>query len=168
MKFRRVLALACAAAAAFCYSSPAQTFSPESVPGSQPTAGWVRLTSPTQVSIPAGKSTTVDLHFVIAPKLHINSHTPPLETLIPTRLAITEVPGLKVSGIDFPAGEPFTLPIDPTVKLDVYTGEFVLKAHVISLPGSHLLQGVLRYQACDNAACYPPKTLPFAISLVAH
>jgi hypothetical protein len=22
------------------------------------------------------------------------------------------------------------------------------------------MHGVLRYQACDNAACYPPKTVP--------
>ncbi len=31
---------------------------------------------PEQVTIPAGKPTTIALHFRIAPGLHINSHTP--------------------------------------------------------------------------------------------
>jgi hypothetical protein len=25
------------------------------------------------------------------------------------------------------------------------------------VPGKYEMRGVLRYQACDNAACYPPK-----------
>ncbi len=28
------------------------------------------------------------------------------------------------------------------------------------LPGKYVLRGNLKYQACDNAACYPPKQLP--------
>jgi hypothetical protein len=28
------------------------------------------------------------------------------------------------------------------------------------LPGKYAFHGTLRYQACDNAACYPPKTTP--------
>ncbi|HWZ12472.1 MAG TPA: protein-disulfide reductase DsbD domain-containing protein [Acidobacteriaceae bacterium] len=162
---RCMLMIACFAAAIVV---SAQTIPTASVPGPTKTTSWVKLVSPQEVSIPAGKAAIVELHFVIAPKLHINSHTPSSETLIPTRLAVTEVPGLKIASVDFPAGEPFVFPIDPTTKLDVYTGEFVLKAHVIAQPGSHLLQGVLHYQACDNAACYPPKTLPLAVSLVAR
>lgn len=160
---RLILAIAGIAAAAICQPAVAQ------IPAARPpSTAWVRLTSPQEVSIPAGKSAIVELHFVISPKLHINSHTPTSETLIPTRLAVTEVPGMKVAAIDFPAGQPFAFPIDPTTKLDVYTGEFILKAHVTAQPGSHLLQGVLRYQACDNDACYPPKTLPVAISVFAQ
>ena len=39
---------------------------------------------PEQVSIPAQKSTTVDLHFRVADGLHINSHTPREKSLIAT------------------------------------------------------------------------------------
>jgi hypothetical protein len=28
------------------------------------------------------------------------------------------------------------------------------------LPGKYVFRGELKYQACDNAACYPPKKLP--------
>ena len=161
MHRRALLTIAGLAAAIF---QPAVAQIPATKP---PSASWVRFTAPQEVSIQAGKSAIVELHFTILPKLHINSHTPTSETLIPTRLAVTEVPGMKVSAIDFPAGQPFSFPIDPTTKLDVYTGDFVLKAHINAQPGSHLLEGVLHYQACDNAACYPPKTLPVAVSVFA-
>jgi hypothetical protein len=29
------------------------------------------------------------------------------------------------------------------------------------------VNGTLRYQACDNASCYPPKTLPVQILFTA-
>jgi hypothetical protein len=32
-------------------------------------------------------------------------------------------------------------------------------------PGKYVIHGVLRYQACDNAACYPPKTLPVSFDV---
>jgi hypothetical protein len=28
------------------------------------------------------------------------------------------------------------------------------------LPAEYAVHGTLKYQACDNAACYPPKRLP--------
>ena len=28
------------------------------------------------------------------------------------------------------------------------------------VPGKYAMRGTLRYQACDNAQCFPPKTLP--------
>jgi hypothetical protein len=28
------------------------------------------------------------------------------------------------------------------------------------VPGKYAVRGTLRYQACDNAQCFPPKTLP--------
>lgn len=39
---------------------------------------------PEQVTVPAGKASDITLHFRIAPGLHINSHTPKDEFLIPT------------------------------------------------------------------------------------
>jgi hypothetical protein len=34
-------------------------------------------------------------------------------------------------------------------------------------PGGHLLQGALRYQACDANVCLPPRKIPVAVSLQA-
>jgi uncharacterized ParB-like nuclease family protein len=111
-------------------------------------------------TIAANKPATVLLHFHVDSGFHINSHTPKSEMLIATKIAIGEGEGIKVQTVDFPAGQPYSFSFEPQTKLDVYTGDVVLTAHVVAQPGQRNLIGVLRYQACDQAACYPPKTLP--------
>lgn len=111
-------------------------------------------------SIPASKTATVNLHFRVDPGFHINSHTPKSDMLIPTRLVVATVPGdPEVTAVDFPAGVPFAFAFEPKQKLDVYQGDVVLVAHVKAAPGQHSIKAELHYQACDQAACYPPKTL---------
>lgn len=110
--------------------------------------------------IAANKPAVIALHFHVEPGFHINSHTPKSEMLIPTRIAIGEGDGIKVQTVDFPVGHPYSFSFDPGTKLDVYTGDVTLTAHVVAQPGQRSLVGILRYQACDTAACYPPKTLP--------
>jgi hypothetical protein len=122
---------------------------------------------PEQISIPAQKSTAVDLHFRVADGLHINSHTPREKSLIPTNLAVAETESLRVTAVDFPSGVDYSFAFDPSEKLSVYTGEFTLKAHISAPAGNHMLEGMLRYQACDTKSCYPPKTIPVAVNVIA-
>ena len=134
---------------------------------SRQTGSNVEFLFPEQVSIAAKQPATVDLHFRIKQGLHINSHTPHAKSLIPTNLALVEGPGMKVSAVDFPPGADFAFAFNPKEKLNIYTGDFVLKAHLTVAPGDHLLQGALRYQACDSNSCYPPKTIPVAVDVIA-
>ncbi len=122
---------------------------------------------PEQVTVAAGKPQTVELHFRVADGLHINSHTPRVKSLIRTELIVAEVPGLSVEAVDFPPGTDFALAMAPNDKLSVYTGEFVLKAHVKAAAGDHLLEGALRYQACDANECYPPRKASVAVDVIA-
>jgi len=121
---------------------------------------------PEQVTVAAGKPTEVALHFRIAPGLHINSHTPREEFLIPTTLSIPEGAGARLLDASYPAGTDFTLPLDPKNKLSVYTGEFVIQARIVAEPGNHLVEASLRFQACDKSQCLPPKTIPVAFNVV--
>lgn len=121
---------------------------------------------PEQVSVPAGKSTALALHFRIREKLHINSHTPRAEYLIPTVFSIPESSGVRLAGATYPAGADFTLPVDPGEKLSVYTGEFTIDARIVATPGDHLVEAKLHYQACDQNACMPPKTITVPIDVV--
>jgi hypothetical protein len=121
---------------------------------------------PEQITVTAGKPTTIALHFRIAPGLHINSHTPREDELIPTFLAIPEGSGVRLDGAIYPPGADFTLPLDPKTKLSVYTGEFIIQARVVASAGEHLVEARLRYQACDNNACMPPKTITAAIDVI--
>ena len=121
---------------------------------------------PEQVSVPVGKPSQVALHFRIAQGLHINSHTPSDEFLIPTEFSIPDGLGVRLDAATYPAGTVMTLPIDPTTKLSVYTGEFIIQARIVATAGNHLVQGKLHYQACDNNQCMPPKTITVAIDVI--
>ena len=121
---------------------------------------------PEQVSVPGGKAATIALHFKIAQGLHINSHTPREKELVPTTLSIPETSGVRLEQASYPAGADFTLPLDPKEKLNVYTGEFTIQARIVASPGDHLVEAKLRYQACDESACMPPKTITVPIDVI--
>jgi hypothetical protein len=126
----------------------------------------VRYLFPEQVTVQAGKSSPVELHFRIAQGLHINSHNPSSEFLIPTVFSIPDSEKVKLKTADYPSGAFITLPSDPKNKLSVYTGEFIIQAKIVAPQGNHLVQGKLRYQACNNSQCLPPKTISVPIDVI--
>jgi DsbC/DsbD-like thiol-disulfide interchange protein len=123
---------------------------------------------PEQITLRAGKPAKIELHFRIAPGLHINSHNPSAEELIPTTLSIPEDSGVRLEWAVYPAGTEFALPIDPKTKLNVYTGEFAIQARIVATAGNHLVEARLRYQACDDNVCMPPKTIKAAIDVIGN
>jgi hypothetical protein len=126
----------------------------------------VQYLYPEQVTVPAGKPSAIALHFRIQQNLHINSHTPREQYLIPTVFSIPESSGVRLAGATYPAGADFTLPVDPSEKLSVYTGEFTINARIVATPGDHLVEAKLHYQACDQNACMPPKSITVPIDVV--
>jgi hypothetical protein len=106
------------------------------------------------------------LHFRIAEGLHINSHTPKQEELIPTDFSIPAGAGVRLLGASYPAGSDITLPADLKTKLNVYTGEFSIETQIVAMPGNHLVVARLRYQACSQTECLPPKSIPVAIDVI--
>ncbi len=117
--------------------------------------------------VPAGKQSVVELHFKVLDGYHVNSHTPKSEFLIPTTLEAKAAEGVKAGVPVYAPGREFSFAFSPEEKLDVYTGDFMVKLPVTSAWGAHTIAGSLRYQACDKAACYPPKTLAVEIPLTA-
>jgi DsbC/DsbD-like thiol-disulfide interchange protein len=126
--------------------------------------GHVTLLSDS-VNLSAERVQTVELRFRIDPGFHINSHTPKDELLIPTELKLDSANGVQVVGEQYPAGSPFHLAVGNGETLDVYQGEFRVTVKLSATQGAKDLTGALRYQACDNAACFPPKTLPVKVAL---
>lgn len=121
---------------------------------------------PEQVTVPAGKPSEIALHFRVVAGMHINSHTPKDDFLIPTTFSIPSGSGVEFKSASYPAGTVMALPVDPTTKLSVYTGEFEIRARVVATAGNHLVQGQLHFQACDNNQCLPPKTITVAIDVI--
>jgi Disulphide bond corrector protein DsbC len=147
---------------AFCQEDPLTSSSHQSVLKTQA----VEYLYPEQVSVPAGKTSPVTLHFRIQQNLHINSHAPRSEYLIPTVFSVPETSGVKLADAAYPPGADFTLPADPGQKLSVYTGDFTIQAKIVSTPGNHLVEAKLRYQACDQTQCLPPKTITVPIDVI--
>ncbi len=119
------------------------------------------------VEVKAGHEQVVELRFRVDEGYHINSHTPKDELLIPTVLTLTTGgrTGVDVRGEEYPAGSAFRLQIGEGETLDVYQGEFRVRVRMIADPGSSTLTGALHYQACDKAACFPPRTLPVQVAV---
>jgi hypothetical protein len=118
-------------------------------------------------SVPAARRAMLELRFQIVPGFHINSHTPKSELLIPTTLNLEPETGVKPGAPVYPAGQLYSFPSVPGEKLDVYAGNFIIRLPVMATPGDHTMDATLKYQACDNASCYPPKSLPIKIVFTA-
>lgn len=116
------------------------------------------------IEVAAGKPEIVELRFRVDEGFHVNSHTPKDELLIPTMLKLDNTTGVKVVGVEYPAGSPFKLSGDGQT-LDVYQGEFRVRLRVVVPKGQSTLKGGLRYQACDSASCFPTRTLPVDVPI---
>jgi DsbC/DsbD-like thiol-disulfide interchange protein len=120
-----------------------------------------------QQEVAAGKRSVLELHFRVVDGFHVNSHTPKSELLIPTQITLQPAAGVKAEALEYPAGTTYSFSFDPTEKLEVYSGAFTVKLPIVAAAGAHTVDGTLRYQACDHAACYPPKNLPVQIIFTA-
>jgi DsbC/DsbD-like thiol-disulfide interchange protein len=114
-------------------------------------------------TLAANKPATVELRFQIVTGYHVNSHTPKSEFLIPTAVTLQPAAGVKAGALQYPHGMPYSFASDPNTKLDVYAGTFTVKLPVVASAGEHSIDGTLKYQACDNASCYPPRSVPLKI-----
>jgi hypothetical protein len=121
------------------------------------------------VTAPRTEQTKVELNFRVAQGFHINSNTPKSEFLIPTKLSIDVPTDITLGKTEYPAGQDLSFPFQPDEALNVYTGDFTVTVAVHPLksvvPGKYVMHGVLRYQACDNAQCFPPKVLPVSFDV---
>jgi DsbC/DsbD-like thiol-disulfide interchange protein len=158
-------ALVIAAPGIFPTPTPAQQVGNLDQPATKPKSFVVYAAE--QQQVPAGKRSILELHFRVVDGFHVNSHTPKSELLIPTRITLQPATGVKQETVEYPAGTSYSFSFDPSEKLDVYSGDFTVKLPVIAEAGAHTMDAALRYQACDHAACYPPKTLPVQIIFTA-
>jgi hypothetical protein len=92
---------------------------------------------------------------------HVNSSTPADDYLVPLTLTWNASP-LEVREIVYPKPklESSVLSAKP---LSVYTGDFEIVTR-FGVPakaplGASVITGKLRYQACTNSSCLPPKTV---------
>lgn len=134
-----------------------------------PAEHHVTFAAPKKVAVAAGRPAIVEFDFRVGQGLHINTNMPRSEFLIPTRLRFMPPTDIAVGKVEYPAGEELVLSFSKE-KLSVYTGDFKVKAQVSAsrsaTTGPYTVHGELKYQACNDKACFPPKTLPVAFNIV--
>jgi len=123
----------------------------------------VTALTPDPVRVIAGKSAPVTLNFRVNNGFHINSNKPNSEILIPTELKLDPPSQLMVADVTYPPGEMLSIPI-VNEKISVYSGDFQIGARVLAVraisPGTYRVRGMLRFQACNDRQCFPPRTTP--------
>ena len=126
--------------------------------------GHVQLLSD-NVEVIAGAPHRVQLWFRVEDGFHINSHAPKDQLMIPTRLELKSAGGVKVLDEQYPAGASFRLKMGGGELLSVYQGKFPVSVRLVAPKGESTLNGVLHYQACGAASCYPPQSLAVSVAL---
>lgn len=129
----------------------------------------VTYEAPPLTSVDRGHLGGVNLQFRVAQGYHINSNQPKQDYLKKTELHFDAPTDIAIVGVTYPEGTDRSFPFAPNEKLNVYTGDFNVRVLVrplkTVLPTRYAVHGFLKYQACDNAACYPPKQLPISFEI---
>lgn len=97
---------------------------------------------------------------------HVNSNKPLEEYLIPLKLTWTSTGALQAGAIAYPT--PTTEKFEFAEKpLSIYSGNFDVVAHFKVASNAHsgpgAATGKLRYQACNDRACFAPKTVDITV-----
>ena len=114
-----------------------------------------------------GKTATVVVKASLPSGYHANTNKPTEAYLIPMTLKWTAGP-LELDSVEYPKGglEKYSFSDKP---LSVVTGDFSIttkfKVPAAAASGPAAQNGTLRYQACDNKACYPPKNVPVSFTV---
>ena len=132
----------------------------------QPVANSV-LTAQAPPHTALKKSGEAEIKVVVSlkPGYHVNSNKPADDYLIPLRLSFDTTP-LEAMSVQFPQPkmEKYAFSEKP---LSVYSGSFEIKAKVKAKAdarmGMNFATAKLRYQACDDNSCLPPKTIEVRI-----
>ena len=113
-----------------------------------------------------GAAVRVIIPMTVDPGFHVNSNTPNEQYLIPLKVTWKDTGALEAGNIAYPkaAEEKYEFSEKP---LSVFTGKFDVVATFKVKPdapaGPGVAVGQVRYQACNDKACFPPKTIEIAL-----
>ena len=130
-------------------------------------SGYLTVGDPGKVAGRRNAAVQTKIPVSVRPGYHVNSNTPTEEYLIPLKLTWTSTGALEGGTVVYPKPELEKYEFSEK-PLSVYTGDFFLMANfkvAANAPaGPGAATGKLRYQACSNRACYPPKTVEITVS----
>jgi DsbC/DsbD-like thiol-disulfide interchange protein len=130
---------------------------------------YITLEPAPAVTVSKGKPARATVRFRVNKGYHVNSSKPSSDLLIPTEIKFEAAPAVAVGKIEYPKGEEYALSFSPGQKLSVYQGDVAVTVPVSAAkaakPGTYTLKGSLSYQACNDNACFPPKSAPLELTV---
>jgi hypothetical protein len=130
-------------------------------------SGYLTAGEPQKTAGKRNAAVQVKIPVAVKEGYHVNSNQPSEEYLIPLKLTWTSLGALEGGTVTYPKPELEKYEFSEK-PLSVYTGDFFLMANfkvAANAPaGPGAATGKLRYQACSNRACYPPKTVDITVS----
>ena len=132
----------------------------------QSSASYLTVGEPQKVAGQRKAAVVSRIPCTVQTGFHVNSNTPSYDYLIPLSVTWT-LPGALTPGeVSYPKPSLEKYSFDPK-PLSVFTGKFDLIAHFKVAPnapaGPGITTGKLKYQACNDRACFPPKTIEIAV-----
>jgi hypothetical protein len=132
------------------------------------TSGYLTIGEPTKVTGKRGAAVQSKIPMSVKEGYHVNSNTPSEEYLIPLKLTWTSTGALEGGTVTYPKPMMEKFEFSEGKPISVYIGNIELVANfkvAANAPaGPGVAAGKLKYQACSNKACYPPKTIDVAVS----
>jgi DsbC/DsbD-like thiol-disulfide interchange protein len=129
-------------------------------------SGYLTVGQTPQVAGKRNATVQAKIPIAVQPGYHVNSHTPSDEYLIPLKLTWTTTGALEAGEVAYPKPslEKYEFAEKP---LSVFTGNFAVvatfKVSAKAPAGPGAAAGKLRYQACNDRACFPPKTVEVTV-----
>lgn len=128
----------------------------------------VGVSAPEVVVLKAGGHAAAQVAVTVKPGFHVQANPVLNPFLIPIVLAVPGAAGIVTAKPAYPAPKRMRFK-GTTEDLVIYDETFAIALPVSvargSPAGETVLAGSLRYQACDDAHCLPPRTLPVRLSV---
>jgi hypothetical protein len=128
----------------------------------------VSINTPPKTTVKRNQVITTDLGVQLRNGYHVNSDKPDDPYLIPLKLTWT-TPGIaEATEITYP--KPMMEKLEFSTKpVSIFSGDFKTQTKFKIAPnaplGEQVIVGKLRYQACNNRECLPPRTLEVKVPL---
>lgn len=144
-----------------CAGGPAFAQEPKPVTQALAVAG-----SPS-ATIVAGRGAAVRIALQVTHGLHVQAN-PTAAGLVPLSVKFSGLHGLSFGRPVYPKGTVLRLS-GSAEFVNVYEGEVFVELPV-RVPsrvkaGTYVFHGTVAYQACDEAVCFPPRTIPIALTI---
>jgi len=133
----------------------------------------VTVAEPDEVRIVAGGRAEARLVVTIKEGFRIQANPASEPYLVPARLELEDRDRVRVGAPEYPAGQPYRLR-GASSDLSVYKGTFVIRVPLEAAlsaatdtppSGELVLDGTLRYQACNDVMCLRPSSVPVRLPI---